>query len=217
MDFIADLQFPLFTWLGQTVTVLEVFGFVTGLLCVWAVWRRWVWNWPVGIANNLAFLVLFLGVGLYADSVLQLAFIALGIVGWISWSRRDARTVTDLRVRRIDRRTGLITLGTTVVGTIGVAVVLINGTDSVVPWPDAFVLVASLVATWLQARRMLEHWYLWIVIDVVSVPLYFAKGLALTAVLYLVFLGLCVGGVLSWRRSTAASDEPAPHQVGVDA
>jgi nicotinamide mononucleotide transporter len=213
MDIIADLQVPLFNWLGQTVTVLEAFGFVTGLHCVWAVWRRWAWNWPVGIANNLAFLVLFLGVGLYADSALQVAFIVLGIVGWVSWTRRSARTAADLRVRHIDRRLAVTATGVTVVGTVVTAMVLIASTDSVVPWPDAFVLVASLVATWLQARRVLEHWYLWIVIDVVSVPLYFGKGLALTAVLYIVFLGLCIGGVISWRKSLSASANPAAQPV----
>jgi nicotinamide mononucleotide transporter len=217
MDIIADLQVPLFNWLGQTVTVLEAFGFVTGLLTVWAVWRRWIWNWPVGIANNVAFLVLFLGVGLYADSVLQLAFIALGIVGWVSWTRRGARVAAEVRVRRIDRRSAAIAFGVTVAGTVAVAVLLIAGTDSVVPWPDAFVLVASLVATWLQARRVLEHWYLWIVIDLVSVPLYLVKGLALTAVLYLGFLGLCVGGVFAWRRSIVATADVPNRPVEVEA
>jgi nicotinamide mononucleotide transporter len=58
------LNSPVFTVLGETITVVEIIGFVTGALCVWAVTREWTWNWPMGILNDLAFIVLFLGAGL---------------------------------------------------------------------------------------------------------------------------------------------------------
>jgi nicotinamide mononucleotide transporter len=91
--------------------------------------------------------------------------------------------------------------------------VLGAATDSTVPLPDAFVLAGSLVATWGQARKIIEQWWVWIAVDVVSIPLYASKGLWLTAVLYTGFLALCVDGLRRWtrelRRSRAAK-QPHP-------
>ncbi len=92
--------------------------------------------------------------------------------------------------------------------------VLTHGTDSQVPWPDAFVLTASLVATYGQAKKIFQHWYVWILIDVVSIPLYFSRGLTLTAILYLGFLFLCVYGLIDWKRTrTAEAPDAFPATV----
>ncbi|GAB3408122.1 nicotinamide riboside transporter PnuC [Schumannella luteola] len=205
MDAALDLlNLPLFTILGEHVTVLEIFGFVTGALCVWAVSRQWIWNWPVGLVNNLAFLLLFFGAGLYADASLQAVFFVLGVYGWIVWARRrrggGGADALLAPIQRAGRRDVVIALVATALGTVAVAWLLATETDSAVPWPDAFVLSASLVATWLQARKVLEHWWIWIAVDLVSVPLYIVKHLYLTAILYTGFLALCVYGLVGWRR-----------------
>src|SRR6476661_10906449 len=80
--------------LGGPVSWIEVIGFVTGAACVYGVARQELWNWPVGILNNAAFIVLFLGAGLYAESVLQLAFAAIALFGWYNWVRGSAATGT---------------------------------------------------------------------------------------------------------------------------
>ena len=192
------LNSPLFAVLGETITWVEVIGFATGALCVWAVTREWTWNWPVGILNNLAFIVLFLGAGLYADTALQVVFAVIGIYGWILWSR--GRTFTILPIRRATRREILVGLSLTGIATVGVAFLLAAETNSVVPWPDAFILAASLLATWGQAKMILEQWWVWIVVDVVSIPLYLVKHLFLTGSLYVGFLALCIYGVTKWTR-----------------
>ena len=207
----------LFTLAGQNVTVLEAFGFVTGALCVWAVSRQWVWNWPVGLVNNLAFLALFVTAGLYADAGLQIAFFALGVYGWVAWHRRrrpcDGEIVT-LHVRHASAPEVAVGLTLTAAGTVAIAYLLAAETDSVVPWPDAFITSASLVATWGQARKLFEQWWCWIVVDVVSVPLYLVKGLVLTATLYAGFLALCVYGLVTWRRDLAAHRHARPVAAG---
>lgn len=219
MDALLDLlNTTLFELLGTPVTVVEAFAFVTGALCVWAVSRQWIWNWPVGILNAAAFVVLFLGAGLYADASLQFVFIVLGVVGWVGWTRRrrnGAAEKTPLPVRRVRPAEAALGAGAVVGGTAAVALLLTTHTDSTVPWPDAFVLAASLVATALQTRKIFEHWWVWIAVDVVSIPLYLVKGLWLTAILYAGFLALCVSGLVAWRRDLPArpAQPTPPHPV----
>ena len=199
-DLLDVFQATAFSVFGEDVTVIEVIGFVTGALCVWAVTRQFVWNWPVGIANNVAFLILFVGAGLYADAILQVIFAAIAVYGWVLWTRRTSSTSrTVVEIRRATRGERYWGLGSTVALTAAAALLLGAATDSNVPLPDAFVLAASLLATWGQARKIIEQWWVWIVVDAVSIPLYASKGLWLTAILYTGFLALCIDGLRRWR------------------
>ncbi|OFI38394.1 nicotinamide mononucleotide transporter [Arthrobacter sp. SW1] len=212
-ELLAWMNSAAFVLFGAPVSWIEVIGFVTGAACVYGVARQKLWNWPVGIINNIAFIILFLGAGLYAESVLQVIFAAIAVYGWFNWIRGNARTESrnDLPIRDATRKEIYAGAAAAAVGTAIVAMLLTHGTDSQVPWPDAFVLTASLVATYGQAKKIFQHWHVWILIDLVSIPLYFSRGLALTAILYIGFLALCVYGLLDWRRARkAASVEPAP-------
>ncbi|WP_067879603.1 nicotinamide riboside transporter PnuC [Agromyces aureus] len=203
----ALLQSQLFSIAGQPVSVVEAIGFLTGALCVWAVARGSILNWPLGLANNLAFLVLFAGVGLYADAALQVAFGVLGVYGWIVWARRTrdgAGVASAVPIRRARGRELIVGTLIALVATVGVGYLLAAETNSQVPWPDAFILAFSLFATWGQARKLLEQWWIWIAVDVVSIPLYLVKGLWLTALLYTGFLALCVYGLARWTREYRA-------------
>jgi nicotinamide mononucleotide transporter len=197
------------------VDPVEVFGFVSGALCVWLVARQNAWNWPIGIANNVTFLVLFWSAGIYADSVLQVVYLGLGVYGWWAWVRGGvAHSV--LAVSRTTRAQWLVLGVVGVLGTAGLTLLLDRVTDSTVPLPDAITTVLSLLATWGQARKKLESWWLWIAADVVYVPLYAYKVLWLTAVLYVGFLALCVFGLRSWLAdySRAAAGRSASSATG---
>ncbi|MBT2585212.1 nicotinamide mononucleotide transporter [Arthrobacter sp. ISL-95] len=192
---------------GSPVSWIEIIGFVTGAACVYGVAKQKLWNWPIGILNNIAFTVLFLGAGLYGEAVLQVIFAVVAVYGWCNWirGRADTQSRNDLPIRDASRKEVFLGLGATAIGTAVVAMVLTHGTDSQVPWPDAFVLTASLVATYGQAKKIFQHWYVWIFIDVVSIPLYFSRGLTLTAILYIGFLALCIYGLIDWKRTRSAS------------
>jgi nicotinamide mononucleotide transporter len=191
------------TAFGAPVSVVEVIGFVTGALCVYGVARQSIWNWGVGLVNNAAFGLLFYGVGLYADMALQGVFAAIAVYGWWTWAR--GRTGSgDLPVRRATRvEVGGLAVAA-VLGTVAVALLLRHGTDSAVPVWDSLVLTLSLVATYGQAEKILSSWYVWIAVDLISVPLYLSRGLVLTAVLYVGFTALCVMGLVGWTRSMGA-------------
>ena len=200
---------------GSPVSWIEVIGFVTGAACVYGVARQKLWNWPVGILNNLAFIVLFLGAGLYGETVLQVIFAVVSAYGWYNWVRgnADTRNKNDLPIRDAAVKEILVGAGIAVAGTVAVALVLTHGTDSEVPWPDAFVLTASLVATYGQAKKIFQHWYVWILIDVVSIPLYFSRGLTLTAILYFGFLALCIYGLIDWKRARRTETPVIPDSI----
>jgi nicotinamide mononucleotide transporter len=182
----------------MSLSWVEIVGFVSGALCVWLVARQNVWNWPIGIVNNVMFLVLFLSGGLYADGWLQAVYIALAVYGWWVWLRGGAEH-TSLAISRTSAGQWWALLGTGVAATAVLTWILLRYTDSTVPLADAVTTVLSLLATWGQARKKLESWWLWITADVIYVPLYAYKGLWLTGILYLGFLALCVVGLLGWR------------------
>jgi nicotinamide mononucleotide transporter len=186
---------------------------------VWLVARQNVWNWPIGVANNVTFLVLFWTAGLYADSALQVVYLGLGLYGWWAWLRGGV-SHTALTVTRTTRYQWVVLAAVGVLATAGVTLLLDRVTDSSVPLPDATTTVLSLLATWGQARKKLESWWLWIAADLVYVPLYAYKGLWLTAVLYLGFLALCVFGLRNWLAASytttplAAAGKPASSATG---
>ncbi|MFE9137508.1 nicotinamide riboside transporter PnuC [Streptomyces sp. NPDC007355] len=201
---LEPLQQPLFTVLDTPVSWTEVLGFGSGALCVWLVARQHLANWPIGIANNLFFVLLFTQAGLYADAGLQIVFITLAVYGWWTWTHGGGPGSDALPVRRTTRTewTWLITAG--VVGTLALTLLLDRATDSTVPFWDALTTALSLMATYGQCRKRLESWWLWIAADVIYVPLYAHKELYLTSLLYVGFMTLCVLGLRGWTKDLAA-------------
>jgi nicotinamide mononucleotide transporter len=186
-------------WLPYGLT--ETFGFVTGAACVYLVVVENIWNFPIGIANNIFLLILFGGARLDGNAGLQIVYIVLGIHGWHCWLY-GGENRTALRVEHAPRRTLAVLGALVVVGTLGLTLAVRSAGGSA-PALDSFTTVLSLAAQYLLNRKAVENWYLWITVDVVSIYLFVAQGLHLTAVLYFVFLCLCVAGLRSWLRSLA--------------
>ncbi|KWW97528.1 nicotinamide mononucleotide transporter [Carbonactinospora thermoautotrophica] len=197
---LADLlNATLLTVAGTPVTWVEFLGFASGVGNVWLVARQNIWNWPIGILNVSLYLLIFADSGLYADSALQLVYLALAVYGWWAWLHGGTNR-TPLPVSRTTRRTWLWLLPAGVMVTAGLTLLLDRATDSNVPFWDALTTTLSLMATYGQTRKLLESWWLWIIADLVYVPLYLYKDLWLTAVLYVIFLSLCVLGLRNWSR-----------------
>jgi nicotinamide mononucleotide transporter len=195
-----------FTAFGAPVTLLELFGFITGGLTVWAVAKQYKWNWYVGAANAAAFVFLFFGVGLYADTLLQVVFLVMSFYGIYVWTFGGKQGKNTLKVRNTYVREIVISGALTIIATVVVAHLLHAETKSNVYWFDASILTLSMLATYGQTKKIIESWYVWIVVDVISIPLYFYKGLTLTALLYGVFLTLCIIGVVKWRKEKKEDD-----------
>jgi nicotinamide mononucleotide transporter len=180
---------------------IEVFGFVTGVINVWLLARQNIWNWPIGIANNLAYVILFATSGLYGDAGLQVSYIVFSVYGWILW--RHPNRETGLPVTRITTRVWIVLALTSAAGAVSLKWFLMRFTDSTVPGWDGLTTALSLAATFGQARKFLESWWIWISVDLIYMPLYIYKDLRLTALLYFIFLLLCIVGLRTWQRGVA--------------
>ena len=181
------------------ITVTEAWGFVTGGVCVWLVVREHLWNWPVGLANNAFFFALFFHSRLFADMGLQAVYFGLGVYGWLNWLFGGEHH-SVLRISRTTRVEWLALVTAIPLGTWGLREILIL-VDGAAPFWDSLTTVLSLSAQYLLCRKRLENWFFWIAADVIYIPLYLSRQLPLTAVLYSVFLGMCLIGVRQWRRS----------------
>jgi nicotinamide mononucleotide transporter len=188
-----------FTVAGQAVSWLELVAAVSGVASVWLAQRMHVANWPAGMLSVLCLVFVFFGARLYADALLQAALFVLCAYGWWRWTRDGARAdhLPVLRARWLESALGLVAAG---LATAACAGALMRWTDSPAPWPDAAILMFSLLAITAQAHRRLECWMVWIAVDLVAIPLYWSRGLPLTTGLYLLFLLLCIGGWMKWER-----------------
>jgi nicotinamide mononucleotide transporter len=185
----------------------EVLGFISGAVCVLFVVDQNIWNFPVGIANNVFFIILFLSSRLYGDMALQIVYIFLGIIGWRQWIYGGANR-TELHVCRASMKELLIIGCVSAAATAGLRVYFVRIHDSA-PLLDALTTVLSLIAQYLLNGKRIENWFVWIIADAIYVGLYLQKGLFLTAVLYAVFIGMCIAGLLSWRKEGRRISEEA--------
>jgi nicotinamide mononucleotide transporter len=166
--------------------------------------RENVWCWPAGIASSLIYVALMFGASLYMESGLQVFYAGLGVYGWREWQRAGPRG-TPLAIRTWPpSRHGLAVGGILALGTLS-GLLLARYTPAAFPFLDSFTTWGAIVATWMVARKILENWLYWFVIDSVSGYLYASRGLYLTAGLFGLYLVLIVVGWQRWRRCMAAA------------
>ena len=180
-----------------SISLTESLGFVSGGVCVWLVVREHLANWPVGLANNVVFGVLFWQSRLFADMGLQVVYFGLGVWGWWRWLRGGPEQ-SRLTISRTKPQEwlALLILIPSITWLLRTVLLAVNGAA---PWGDAVTTALSLGAQYLLCQKRLENWFLWILADLIYVPLYLSRQLPLTALLYGVFLLMCVIGYRSWR------------------
>jgi len=180
--------------------VLEWSAVAASILGVWLMARRHLLAWPVGLVAVALYAVVFVEARLYSDTLLQIAFGAFLLYGWLSW-RRTAATEGQITIAPLSRRQWVRDLGVGVLGGLLLGAAMHTWTNAALPWLDAMLAALSLVAQWWQARRHVATWWLWIVVDVVYVGMYVVKSLNVTAGLYVLFIGLAVMGLRAWSRA----------------
>lgn len=170
------------------------------VLNVTLVARRSVWNYPVALVAVAIYGWVFAGARLYSDALLQAFFFAANVYGWRNWAQSRAAT-GDVVVERLSDAARLVWLLGGSLACLVWGTLMHRYTDASYPWWDAGLAIASVAAQLLQARRAIESWWLWIAVDVGSVPLYLAKGLWVTAGLYTVLLAIAAVGLAGWARA----------------
>ncbi|MFT3792058.1 MAG: nicotinamide riboside transporter PnuC [Rudaea sp.] len=204
LDAIGEfLDATAFTALATPVSNAELIGFVAGAFCVWLAARQNALNFPLALVNAITFGLLFVDKKLYGDAGLQAMFFSLNLYGWWRWWRGDGEH-HELPVSRLSPR-GWLAAGTAAAVAVPLLQQALIAISGAAPFLDAVITTLSVIAQVLLNRKTLENWWLWIVVDLISVPLYVSKGLYLTALLYALFLLMCVGALFAWRRSLRAA------------
>jgi nicotinamide mononucleotide transporter len=179
--------------------ILEWSAVGASILGVWLMAQRRMLAWPVGLISVGLYAFVFIEARLYSDTLLQCAFAAFLLYGWINWQRQDR---PDGRVIIVPLANHLLArdLGIGTAFGIALGAAMHSWTNAALPWLDAMLAALSLVAQWWQARRHTAAWWLWIVVDVVYIGMYAVKSLHATAGLYLVFVGLAAMGLRAWKK-----------------
>ena len=183
---------------------IEVFGAIAGIIYVFLEIRQHIWLWPVGIVTSAVYVWIFFSGKLYADMSLQVYYLVISFLGWYWWlkgGRRNGGRNEFLSVTRLKVKTGICLALVFVLLYAGIWFILSSFTDSPVPGWDSFVTSLSIVATWMLARKIYEHWYIWILVNAVSAILFFTRGLYPTVILYIIYGIMSFSGLHVWKRT----------------
>lgn len=189
-------------WYTGGASALEAVAFVTGVFCVWLVTRQNIWNFPLGLITVGIYAFVFYESRLFATAGLQLIFFVMNLIGWYLWLY-GGENRSELKVRLAPR----LEWALTALGIAGATALLYRFLDEAggaTKFWDALVTSISLAAQWAQSRKVLICWWLWIVADILYIPVCLYNGLYLTALLYGVFLALAVMGLMEWRKAVKA-------------
>ncbi len=184
----------------DTAIIIETIAVISGIFCVWLQTKEDIRAWPFGILSVLLYVYIFHENYLYSDMILNAIYILLNLYGWWNWSQRKHNDISEVPVGVLSVQNLFLTAVLILVGTLIWGWNMGQFTNAQFVYFDAFTTVGSLTAQYLLAKKYLDNWYIWIVVDLVAIPIYIAKGLYLTAGLFGVYLALCVYGLIQWRR-----------------
>lgn len=187
------------------ISFVELIGTLFGLASVYFASRANILTWGTGIVNEVFLFILFFQVQLYADMFLQVYFFIVTIYGWYNWKTNTAeKMVSEINFRNKLLLQAAIFIFSLVSGFLFSNIHLYLPeyfkVKAAYPFIDSFVMVSSIVATILLAKKKIENWYLWIAIDLVCVVLYFKKGVYFLSLEYFIFLGLASYGLYHWKK-----------------
>ena len=182
---------------------LELVAVILTLLAVILTVRQIIWCWPLGMISVALYAVVFYAVRLYADMGLQGLYFGLAAYGWWAWLH-GGEDHGELEVSLTSSRMRLWFLLAATLGGILLGQTLTRLTEASLPFMDSMLTSFSIAAQWMQTRKLLESWLVWLAVDVCYVGMFLYKELYLTAGLYTVFLVLAALGFAQWRRSLRA-------------
>tara|TARA_R110000868_G_scaffold259361_16_gene517531 strand:- start:1589 stop:2224 length:636 start_codon:yes stop_codon:yes gene_type:complete len=182
-------------------TVLEWIAVITGLMSVWFSMKENILVYPTGIISVLIYVYFGFNYQLYADMGVNSYYFVMSIYGWYHWTNTKDANREQIPVTKNTFKDWLISFSILISSFLILVFVLMNFTDSDVPILDATTTCFAILGMWLMAQKKLENWIAWIITDLISIPLYFYKGLVLTSFQFLFFTGLAFAGYLAWKKS----------------
>ena len=177
----------------------EAAAAVIGLAYLLLAVRRNLLCWLCAFVSTSIYLVLFVDAGLYMQGVLNFFYLVMAVYGFIDW-RRGRTGAGEVRIESWSVNQHVTAAALVIIASALNGWILAHWTDSPAPYLDSFVTWGSFVTTWMVARRIIENWLYWLVVDSAAAWLYFSQGLLATTLLFIVYLGIVVRGYFVWRR-----------------
>jgi nicotinamide mononucleotide transporter len=181
--------------------LLEVIAIFFGLLSVWYAKKDNIWVFPTGIINTAIYVYLLWKWSLLGDMMINFYYVIMSIYGWYHWTRKKDNVV-QFKISRMNSYEKKVSVVIFVL-TIGFVLAIYTFFDKFTHWTsyvDTLVTGIFFVGMWLMARRKIENWILWIIGDIISIPMYFVKGYSFTSIQYLIFTIIAIFGYLEWKR-----------------
>jgi len=181
--------------------ILEIIAVIFGFLSVWYSKQNKIWVFPTGMISTSIFVYLLLKWGLLGDMMINGYYFIMSVYGWYIWTRKvDAIHVTP--ITRTTSKEKIMSVGIFIATLIFIYIVYksFDKWTSWVAYVDTITTAIFFVGMWLMAKRKIENWIYWIIGDIISVPLYFYKGLTFTSLQYLGFTFIAIFGYLAWKK-----------------
>lgn len=195
----------LIEWLSANY--LELAGAILGFVYIFFSIRQHIRTWITGLMTSTLYIVVFFQAKFYADMGLQFYYVFISLYGWYLWKKNPTRKEKPvLPISRSERSFIYIATVTTLIIFFLIRFILYRYTDSTIPNMDAATTALSITATYMLARKMIEHWLIWVVVDLVSAGLYIYKGLWATAILFTVYTIMAVIGFQKWKKELSEND-----------
>jgi len=201
-----DIQNTAFEILNYKISYIEFVGTLFGFISVYLATRANVWTWSAGVINIVCLFVLFYQVQLYPDMFLQIYYLGITIIGWLNWDKtHKALPISNFKQAKsyfilLSVIAVLVAIFGELFANIDVYFPKVFPQKSAFPYLDTFVMIASIIATYLLAQKNSFNWVMWIVIDIVCVYLYVQKGVYFLSIEYGVFVILAIYGYINWSN-----------------
>ncbi len=181
---------------------LEIFGALTGLIYIFLSIKENILLWPVGLISCSVYIYVFFTSKFYADMSLQFYYVVVSIYGWYNWAKgKKNNKKEELSVIKTPKKRILPLSVASILLFFAIAFILFKFTDSPVPFGDSFTTSMGIIATWMLAKKYIEQWIIWIIVDLFAAGLYIYKELYPTALLYIIFGVMAAIGYKEWKKS----------------
>ena len=180
------------------LNVLDVLGFLVGLVYLWLEYRASIWLWLASVVMPAVDMVLYYRAGLYADFGMAIYYCLAAVYGYVLWRWGRDRQKRELPITHFCTRLILPAVATFLAVWYVIYYILVTYTNSTVPVADSFTTALSVIALWALARKFAEQWLLWLVVDVVCCWLYVRKGIPFKAAIYGLYTIIAVFGYRKW-------------------
>ena len=184
---------------------LEIAAFILNVLGVWLTSKQYRMCWLVNIIAVILYMILFYQVHLFADAALQGVFVIMQIYGWYSWSKASADR--PLLAGYMHKPMMVKSIAVGAAGGLFLGLLFSVYTKASLPWLDSMLASFSLVASYWAAKKYIESWAMWCILDAIYVLMYLYKSLNLTAFLYFLFILLALNGWRMWKQQWKAEQQ----------